>query len=61
MSQSPREKAARALCRLDGNPENSTFEGKPMWHSYLVQVDAVLKAALSDEDYQRISSQDVSN
>ncbi|MCR8493668.1 hypothetical protein [Brucella anthropi] len=58
MSQSPREKAARALCRLDGNPENITFEGQPMWQSYLGQVNAVLKAALSFEDWQRISSQD---
>ncbi len=25
------EAAARALCRSDGNPENTKFEGKPMW------------------------------
>jgi len=41
-----REKAARALCRLEGHPENTKFEGKPMWQSYLPQVDAVLEAAI---------------
>ena len=40
----PRELAARALCRLDGHPENTKFEGRPMWESYLPQADAVLSA-----------------
>ncbi len=40
----PRELAARALCRRAGNPENTMFEGKPMWMSYLDEVDTVLKA-----------------
>ena len=40
----PRERAARALCRLYGNPENIPFEGKPMWESYLQDVDTVLEA-----------------
>jgi hypothetical protein len=39
-----RELAARALCRKAGNPEDSTFEGRPMWESYLPEADAVLKA-----------------
>lgn len=39
-----RELAARALCRFHGVPEDSQFEGKPMWMSYLVEVDAVLEA-----------------
>jgi hypothetical protein len=39
-----RELAARALCRHDGNPEDTTFEGKPMWESYLPAADAVLEA-----------------
>jgi hypothetical protein len=39
-----RELGARALCRLAGNPENSTFEGNPMWMSYLPEVDAVFSA-----------------
>ena len=52
--QSPRERAARALCRLAGNPENITFEGQPMWMSYLREVDVVLEAALSPEDFERL-------
>jgi hypothetical protein len=40
----PRERAARALCALDGNPENMMFQGAPMWMSYLPEVDAVLEA-----------------
>jgi len=40
----PRERAARALCELEGHPPDIKFEGKPMWESYLHQVDAVLKA-----------------
>lgn len=28
------ESVARALCRTDGHPENTKFEGKPMWASY---------------------------
>lgn len=40
-----RERAARALCRKAGHPENTTFEGGKMWESFLPEVDAVLKAA----------------
>lgn len=42
--QSTREIAARALCRKAGNSENTLFEGKPMWMSYLDTVDIVLGA-----------------
>lgn len=38
--------AARALCRLAGNPENTSFEGKPMWQSYLTEAKAAIDAAL---------------
>lgn len=41
----PRELAARALCKKAGLPENTKFEGRPMWQSYLVEVDTVLDAA----------------
>ncbi|WP_176590716.1 hypothetical protein [Sphingobium sp. EM0848] len=44
MVKSPLERAARALCSLEGNPENATFEGRPMWQSYLPQACAVLLA-----------------
>lgn len=40
----PRELAARALCRMAGNPEDATMDGKPLWMDYLPEVDAVLEA-----------------
>lgn len=40
----PIERAARALCKLEGNPENIRFEGKPMWQSYVPQALAVVEA-----------------
>jgi len=46
-AKSPREAAARALCRRDGHLENITFEGRPMWESFLPVVDTVLAAAPS--------------
>lgn len=54
----PLELAARALCRLEGNPEDTRFEGKPMWQSYLPQVDAVLLAALGQEEFDRLKGLD---
>lgn len=45
----PRERAARALCNIDGHPPDIRFEGEPMWRSYLPTVDAVLRVALGDE------------
>lgn len=52
--QPPRERAARALCRLAGNPENATGQGRPLWQSYLPEVDAVLEAALAPEEFERL-------
>jgi hypothetical protein len=49
--KSPRERAARALCNLDGHAPDIQFEGAPMWKSYLPQVDAVLRVALGDETW----------
>lgn len=40
------EAAARALCRLDGNPENAKMDGKPMWQSYIPEAKAAIEAAL---------------
>lgn len=40
------EAAARALCRQAGNPENTAFEGKPMWQSYLPEAKAAIESAL---------------
>nr|WP_176024236.1 hypothetical protein [Brucella pseudintermedia] len=55
--KSPRERAARALCRKQGMPENIKFEGRPMWESYLDQVDIVLEAALSREEWERVKAE----
>ena len=38
------EKAARALCRYDGHPEDILMNGRPMWMSYLAEAKAVLVA-----------------
>ncbi|WP_088471892.1 hypothetical protein [Sphingopyxis witflariensis] len=40
----PLERAARALCRLDGHPENATMDRKPLWADYLPEARAVLQA-----------------
>ncbi|WP_236575251.1 MULTISPECIES: hypothetical protein [unclassified Sphingobium] len=40
----PLERAARALCKLDGHAEDGEREGKPLWRSYLPQAQAVLDA-----------------
>lgn len=40
------EAAARALCRHSGNPENSQFEGRPMWRSCVPEATAAVQAAL---------------
>ena len=49
------ERAARALCRHAGNPENTQFEGNPMWQSYVPEAAAVL-AAIRDPDMEMISA-----
>ncbi|MEA3388482.1 MAG: hypothetical protein U9R64_04255 [Pseudomonadota bacterium] len=48
MSDVPKaiEAAARALCRFQNNPENTKFEGKPMWKSYLPEATAAVEAAM---------------
>ena len=43
-NQPPRERIARALCRLDGHPENITMDGEPMWRSYDDEAIEVLAA-----------------
>ncbi len=50
----PRERAARALCKRAGVPEDTKFEGRPMWESYLDEVDTVLKAALTPEEFEKL-------
>ena len=50
----PLELAARALCRLRGVPEDTRYNGAPMWHSAAFEALTVLKAALSEDDLQRL-------
>ncbi|WP_320203030.1 hypothetical protein [Agrobacterium rosae] len=52
-----RERAARALCRFNNVPEHTQFEGRPMWESFLPEVDAVLEVALEPEEWERIKSE----
>ncbi|NRB16721.1 MAG: hypothetical protein HRU33_03840 [Rhodobacteraceae bacterium] len=51
-----RERAARALCALNDNPPDIKMDGKPMWISYLPEVDAVLRVALSQEDWDKLKA-----
>lgn len=55
----PRERAARALARFNDVPENTQFEGRPMWESFLPEVDAVLDAALGAEELERMKRDEV--
>lgn len=50
------ERIARALCRQAGNPENTKFEGRPMWEQYLPEARAVVEALLdgASEDERRV-------
>ena len=56
--RSPRERAARGLCRLAGSLEDIRFEGRPMWQSYLPEVDEVLRAALGEDEFTRLKGDD---
>lgn len=51
-----RERAARALCELEDIPPDIKMDGSAMWISYLPDVDAVLQAALSTEDWDRLKA-----
>lgn len=50
----PRERAARILCQMDGLPPSARMEGRPLWESYLPEVDAVLGAVLGAEEVERV-------
>lgn len=43
--KTPLELACRALCRFKGLPEDTKFEGRPMWESFIPEVRVVLEAA----------------
>jgi len=46
----PLELACRALCRFHRVPENTQFEGRPMWESYIPEARAVLEAVGISEE-----------
>lgn len=48
------ERAARAICRFHGLPENTKFEGRSMWESYVDEAIAVIEA-IDDEGKPRNS------
>ncbi|UWS78529.1 hypothetical protein N1037_14770 [Phaeobacter sp. G2] len=52
--KSVRERAARALCMSQGHEPNITMDGAPMWHSFLEEVDVVLKAVLKPECWEAL-------
>jgi len=49
----PIERAARALCRFWGHPEDAEFEGRPWWESYIPQAIAVLEALRDGDEGER--------
>lgn len=55
MPKRPLERVARALCRLDAMPEDVTFEGRPMWESYLANARAAI-GAMRDPDISMVSA-----
>jgi len=54
-----RELAARALCRKAGLPEDSIFQGRPMWEDFLPDADAVLEAIGRGEGMGAIMKQNL--
>jgi hypothetical protein len=52
--ESPRERAAKALCRLSGHPENMMFNERPVWRSFLADSDSILMVALDPDEWERI-------
>ena len=50
----PLELACRALCRLRGLPEDTRWNGAPMWHSVVHEAMVVLEAALPKEELHRM-------
>lgn len=50
----PLELAARALCRVRGLPEDTRFNGAPMWHSAVHEAMVVLAAVLPRDELYRL-------
>ncbi len=39
------ERVCRALCDIHGNPQNTTYEGKPMWESYRAEAGQIIESS----------------
>ena len=50
MPSSMIEQVARTLCRDDGHPEDTMFEGRPLWESYRGTSRAVIAAMRTPTD-----------
>ena len=48
------ELAARALCRQQGIPEDTQYQGAKMWQSQLAPAMAILRDALPADDFRRL-------
>ena len=57
MSKPALERAARALCHLDGHPEDAMMDGKPLWQDYLPEVRAVLDAIRAPDEAMTIAGE----
>lgn len=56
MMPEPLERVARALCRADGHPENTRFESKPMWASYVGEAELVLRGLKAEVIVEALAS-----
>jgi len=52
----PLERVARALCSADGHPENTKFDGKPMWASYVGEAEVVLRGLKAEVIVEALAS-----
>lgn len=52
----PRERAARALCEYRGRDPDKIEGAAALWERYLPEVDVVLIASLSVEDWLRLQA-----
>jgi hypothetical protein len=55
------ERVARALCRIDGNPENATMDGKPLWQDYVSEARAAIEAMREPDEVMVEAMQDARN
>jgi hypothetical protein len=54
------ERAARAFCSLDGNPENAMMDAKPLWRDYVPEARAVRVAIREPHEVMRHAGEGIS-